>query len=70
MLENPNYSEVTSMIFDMRGNLVRGNLPRELETVLYWDGRDTEGSVVPAGVYLYQVEVDGRIINGTIVVAR
>jgi fibronectin type 3 domain-containing protein len=68
--ENPNYSEVTSVIFDLRGNVVRKNLPREMETVLYWDGRDTSGTVVPSGVYLYQIEADGKVVNGTIVVAK
>jgi hypothetical protein len=69
-IENPNYSEVTSAIFDLRGNAVRRNLPRELETVLYWDGRDTAGTIVPSGVYLYQIEVDGKVLSGTVVVAR
>jgi hypothetical protein len=49
---------------------VRRNLPRELETVLYWDGRDTAGTIVPSGVYLYQIEVDGKVLSGTVVVAR
>ena len=26
-----------------------------------WDGRDEAGKAVAAGVYLYQVEVDGRV---------
>ena len=26
-----------------------------------WDGRDEEGKGVAAGVYIYQVEVDGRV---------
>jgi hypothetical protein len=68
--ENPDYSEVTSAIYDMSGNQVRKNLPRELETVIYWDGRDSVGAIVPAGVYVYQVEADDKILTGTIVVAR
>jgi hypothetical protein len=68
--ENPKGSEVTSAIYDLRGNLVRKNLPRELETVLYWDGRDSGGSIVPSGVYVYQLEVDNTTLNGTIVVAK
>ena len=27
---------------------------------LLWDGRDEAGKAVAAGVYIYQVEVDGR----------
>ena len=33
-------------------------------------GTDYSGRVVPAGVYIYQVECAGKVINGTIVVAK
>ena len=26
-----------------------------------WDGRDEKGKAVAAGVYIYQVEIDGRV---------
>ncbi len=26
-----------------------------------WDGRDGEGKAVAAGVYVYRVEIDGRV---------
>jgi len=36
-----------------------------------WDGRDKDGKVVPPGVYLYVIKVNGEVIcNGTVVVAR
>jgi len=35
-----------------------------------WNGTDYSGRVVPAGVYIYQVECAGKVINGTIVVAK
>ena len=69
-IDNPHYSEITSAIFDIEGRVIRTSLPRELETVLYWDGRDSGGNIVPAGVYIYQLEADGNILNGTIVVAK
>jgi len=69
-IDNPNYSEIRSTIFDMDGRVLRSSLPREQETVLYWDGRDSDDRIVPSGVYIYQIEADGRAVNGTIVVAR
>jgi len=69
-IDNPNYSEIRSTIFDMDGRVLRSSLPREQETVLYWDGRDSDERIVPSGVYIYQIEADGRAVNGTIVVAR
>ena len=69
-VDNPNVSSVRSTIFDIEGRVIRTSIPRELETVFYWDGRDNEDKIVPSGVYIYQLEADGRSLNGTIVVAR
>jgi hypothetical protein len=35
-----------------------------------WDGRDNSGVLLPAGVYIYQMIVEGEVYNGTVVVAR
>lgn len=48
-------------------NCPRPNLSAE---TLAWDGKDSDGNFVPKGIYLYQIEAEGKIINGTIVVAR
>lgn len=69
-IANPNYSEVNSAIFDITGREVRSSLPRESEYVLVWDGRDSGGQFVRAGVYVYQLEADGVVINGTVIVAH
>ncbi len=37
---------------------------------LKWDGTDNNNNLVPKGVYIYQIECDGKVINGAIVVAR
>lgn len=37
---------------------------------LFWDGRDKDGDIVRSGIYIYQVQCEGKVINGTIVVAR
>jgi hypothetical protein len=40
-------------------------------STLVWDGKDSGGKVVPAGVYLYQVDMQGTApITGTVIVAR
>jgi flagellar hook assembly protein FlgD len=73
-LDNPDSSEINIRIFDLTGTMVRGNIERESETadgtVLFWDGRDQSGNVVKSGIYIYQIEADSKIMNGTIVVAR
>ena len=61
-------------IFDIRGALVR-DLTLEIEYTpgaaeICWDGKDENGNIVPSGVYIYQIETDKEVINGTIVVAR
>ena len=58
------------MIFDLQGRMVRSQLPEEGQNVLVWDGKDDSGVTVHAGVYIYQVEANGKIINGTVVVAK
>nr|MDA3792113.1 hypothetical protein [Elusimicrobiota bacterium] len=44
---------------------------------LIWRGKDSSGGYVPAGVYLYIIEVTGseagsgkRAVSGTVIVAR
>ena len=68
--DNPDYSEVTIRIFNIAGSLIRKNLPREEENIMYWDGTDDGNHAVRNGIYIYQIEVSGKIVNGTIVVAK
>jgi hypothetical protein len=67
---NPNFSEVTIKIFDITGAEIKRNLQREEEGVMFWDGTDENDNLVRAGIYIYQLEADGKVINGTIIVAR
>jgi flagellar hook assembly protein FlgD len=68
--ENPDNSEVCIRIFDCTGALVKRNLERESENVMFWDGSDTNDAAVKGGIYIYQIEAGKKIINGTIVVAQ
>ena len=68
--ENPADQRVEGKIFDINGRFVGRMAQGSIENSLEWDGRDTGGGYAPKGVYLYQLESAGKIINGTIVVAR
>jgi flagellar hook assembly protein FlgD len=35
-----------------------------------WDGKDDSGQVVPAGLYLYLLKVDGAARRGSVVVLK
>jgi len=37
---------------------------------LYWDGRDSNGSMARGGIYLYKIDVEQRAFTGSVVLAR
>lgn len=37
---------------------------------LKWDGRDASGNLVPAGVYIYRIDGEGKSFTGTLVLAQ
>ncbi len=72
---NPGSSPVKIRLFDIRGALVReleqSTMTSDIQgAYACWDGTDAGGTVVDPGVYIYQIEGEGKLINGTIVVAR
>jgi gliding motility-associated-like protein len=67
---NPNEKGVVCRIFDIRGALVRQLDIGQTETSFAWDGKDEKGKVAPSGVYIYQLEGEGKVINGTVVLAK
>jgi gliding motility-associated-like protein len=68
--DNPNEKGVVCRIFDVRGALVRQLDIGQTETSFAWDGEDEKGKVVPSGVYIYQLEAEGKVINGTVILAK
>ena len=55
---------VSLTVYDVLGRRVRQVWDGSLEAGPHrfvWDGRDAAGKAVAAGVYIYQVEVDGRV---------
>ncbi|MBU0952746.1 MAG: gliding motility-associated C-terminal domain-containing protein [Elusimicrobia bacterium] len=73
--DNPRGALVTIKIFDMTGLLIKtiaditenSNVPGGY---ISWDGADKDMNVVAPGTYIYQIEGEGKVYNGTIVVAR
>jgi len=69
--DNPELLPISGKIYDLAGsfvvNLQPGTSP---DSMLVWDGKDSGGTVVPGGIYLYQIELGGTPTTGTIVVAR
>ncbi len=62
---------VVGKIFDITGALVYDSLSRgDDENSLVWDGRFRNGRMARSGIYIYQVESRGKVINGTIVLAK
>jgi hypothetical protein len=72
---NPRSSMILIKIFDINGGLTR-KLDESSRTsdihgdYIYWDAKDDNNMTVLPGVYIYQLEGEGKLFNGTIVVAR
>ena len=73
-LEDPNLADIKFKVLDVSGAEVSTKVDivsRENEfTILSWDGTDNSGAPVPPGVYIYQIEAEGKVINGTVIIAR
>ncbi|MBI4668644.1 MAG: hypothetical protein HY747_05585 [Elusimicrobia bacterium] len=68
---NPKDSQVVeARIYNLRGASTADMQTSEDGTVYVWNGRDYDGNLVPSGVYIYQFKVEGKVFNGTVVVAR
>lgn len=70
VFENPNNELVTGKIYDLGGSFVADMLPGEITNSLCWNGKFNNGRKARSGVYVYQLKVNGKAINGTVVVAR
>lgn len=73
-LDNPKGSSFTGKILDLSGgwvaDLQAAGAGAPSPDALAWDGRDKTGHIVPAGVYIYKIEGEGRTFTGTVVVAQ
>lgn len=69
--ENTNESSIVCWIYDIKGSVVRQlDIVESGEYRFTWDGEDEQGNIAPSGIYIYQIEVEGQTINGTIVLAK
>lgn len=70
---NPD-AAVSASIYDMQGakitDLIVNSSLSPSANSLVWDGKDSNGGVVHAGVYLYKIRSGASVITGTVVVAR
>ena len=69
IFDNPQEKAVKGRIFDMRGALVAAMTAGPIVNSLKWDAK-AGGQAVPGGVYIYQIEADGTVYNGTVAVIR
>lgn len=67
--DNPQGAAVKGRVYDLRGTLMGAMKPGPLGNALVWDAK-AGGRTVPGGVYLYQIESDGTVYNGTVAVIR
>lgn len=72
--DNPRFSEVVISIYDINSIKVNEIVTREsslgIGNFVGWDGKDFDGKYVKPGVYIYQIECEGKKFKGNIIVAR
>ena len=71
--DNPEDLPVSGTIFDLSGARVASLAPgqgTDAATFLVWDGKDTSGQKVPGGIYIYEIEYQGKHATGTVAVAH
>jgi len=71
--DNPADEQISGTIYDLRGAKVRDIQVDGLSPTpnsMVWDGRDSTGSIVPTGVYLYRIRAGKEAASGSLVVAE
>ncbi|MBC8313282.1 MAG: tandem-95 repeat protein [Candidatus Cloacimonetes bacterium] len=61
--------KITCKIFNRRGKLIKVLDVQEDKTTT-WDKKDKNGRPVPGGFYIYQVKIDEKIYQGSIIIVR
>jgi hypothetical protein len=69
VFDNPRGSITKGKIFDIRGAFIAEMTEGEISNSLSWDAK-ASGTIVSGGVYIYQIESEGQVYNGTVVVVR
>lgn len=69
--DNPELLPITGQVYDISGAKVAELRPgSDPSALLLWDGKDNDGHTVAGGIYLYQIEFQGKRATGSVVVAR
>jgi flagellar hook assembly protein FlgD len=72
-LDNPEQLPVAGTVYDLSGarvaSLQQGTGSSAVD-VLLWDGKNGDGQVVAGGIYIYDIDFQGKHATGTVVVAR
>ena len=68
--KNDDESSIVCWIYDIKGSVVKQPDIDPLKNEFTWDGTNENNDVAPSGIYIYQIEVKGQTINGTIVLAK
>ena len=69
IFDNPRKVSVKGKLFDLKGAFVADMTEGPVENSLKWNGQ-FENKPVSGGVYVYQIEAEGKVYNGTVVVIR
>ncbi|MEW6556691.1 MAG: gliding motility-associated C-terminal domain-containing protein [Elusimicrobiota bacterium] len=64
-----NDTGISGKVYDINGAFVSDMIKGDTGDSLRWDGKK-DGKAVPSGIYIYQIEADGKVVNGTVVVAK
>ena len=70
---NPEQLPISGTVYDLSGARVaslQAGASTNTVDVLLWDGKDVDGRVVAGGIYIYQIEYQGKTATGTVIVAR
>ncbi len=60
-----------SAVFDVHGAKIAGlRINPTDDRLLMWDAKDENGNIMPAGIYVYMIEIGKNRATGTVVVAR
>ncbi|MEA2082267.1 MAG: hypothetical protein U9O97_05965, partial [Elusimicrobiota bacterium] len=72
--DNPNGFAPSGEIFDIRGRKIAdmkfGGTSSSVSGSLVWEGKTSSGKYAAPGVYIWQIKAEGKVYNGTVVVAR
>ena len=70
-VDNPKDSVISqAAIYNLEGFFVSGMTAASDGVSYYWDGTNDLGQLAPMGVYIYQLQVEGKTFNGTVVLVK